>query len=225
MRILQVEDDTPAAQAVEQMLKAKGYACETTAYGEQAVEMAQHTPYDLILLDIMLPDIDGYEVLRRLQAAQVATPVVIQSGYIGRVDLQSSVGANVRDYLIKPYTRQELTDRLDAAMDETSRGPDRIQTPPSDQLERRVEQRSDGEARRHHTRMRTLKSAQIVYNSSNCVADCLIVNVSDGGARLKVTDVIDFPENFLLKLRAGPTYRCQLCWQNGQDLGVRFLTP
>ncbi len=92
MRVLQVEDDPTAAQAVEQMLKSKGYACETTAYGEQAVALATHNDYDIILLDIMLPDIDGYEVLRRLQAAQVHTPVLIQSGLIGRDELEKGAG-------------------------------------------------------------------------------------------------------------------------------------
>ena len=74
MRVLQVEDDPVTARAVEQMMKSKGYACWTTAYGEEAVELATDTDFDLILLDIMLPDIDGYEVLRRLQAARVGTP-------------------------------------------------------------------------------------------------------------------------------------------------------
>ncbi len=103
MRVLQVEDDPTAAQAVEQMLKAKGYACQTTAYGEEAVELAMDNHYDIILLDIMLPDIDGYEVLRRLQIAGVHTPVLIQSGIIGRDEMEKGVGFGVEDYLVKPF--------------------------------------------------------------------------------------------------------------------------
>jgi two-component system cell cycle response regulator CtrA len=116
MRVLQVEDDPTAAQAVEQMLKSKGYACETTAYGELAVELATQNDYDIILLDIMLPDIDGYEVLRRLQAAQVHTPVLIQSGIIGRDELEKGAGFGVDDYLVKPFTRSELAERIETAL-------------------------------------------------------------------------------------------------------------
>ncbi len=65
MRVLQVEDDPTTAQSVELMLKSEGYECHTTARGEEAVRLAQKDPYDVILLDIMLPDIDGYEVLKR----------------------------------------------------------------------------------------------------------------------------------------------------------------
>ena len=116
MRVLQVEDDPTAAQAVEKMLKSKGYACETTAYGELAVELASQNDYDIILLDIMLPDIDGYEVLRRLQAAQVHTPVLIQSGIIGRDELEKGAGFGVDDYLVKPFTRSELAERIETAL-------------------------------------------------------------------------------------------------------------
>ncbi len=116
MRVLQVEDDPAAARAVEQMMKSKGYACRTTAFGEEAVNLAMDSHFDLILLDIMLPDIDGYEVLRRLQAANVATPVLIQSGIIGRDEMEKGVGFGVEDYLVKPFNRNELDERIDAVM-------------------------------------------------------------------------------------------------------------
>ncbi len=127
MRVLQVEDDPTAAQTIEKMLKSKGYACETTAYGEQAVALATHNDYDIILLDIMLPDIDGYEVLRRLQAAQVHTPVLIQSGLIGRDELEKGVGFGIDDYLVKPFTRSELAERIETTLQRPDDAePDRV---------------------------------------------------------------------------------------------------
>ena len=191
MRVLQVEDDPAAAQAVEQMMGARGYACQTTAYGAEAVALAVENDYDLILLDIMLPDIDGYEVLRQLQAAGVHTPVLIQSGMIDRDEMEKGVGFGVEDYLIKPFSRNELQD--------------------------------DAENLRTHARTRTLKSGQIVYNNANCVADCLILNLSDGGAALQATDAITLPTRITLKDKRGKSYQCEVCWHHGKKLGVRFV--
>ena len=224
MRVLQVEDDSTAAQAVENMLESKGYTCETTAYGELAVELATQNDYDIILLDIMLPDIDGYEVLRRLQAAQVRTPVLIQSGIIGRNEMEKGAGFGVDDYLVKPFTRSELAERIETALQrpddtEAATGPRR-----PDKFNRRVGPRSDDEeSRRQHDRTRTLKSGQIVYDNANCVADCVILNLSEGGAALQAADFFDFPSTFELKVQHGATYRCEVCWQLGKKLGVRFV--
>ena len=226
MRVLQVEDDPTAAQAVEQMLKSKGYACQTTAYGEEAVDLATDNHYDIILLDIMLPDIDGYEVLRRLQAAGVHTPVLIQSGMIGRDEMEKGVGFGVEDYLVKPFSRSELDQRINTAMERIVK----LAAPPRrhpDQYDRRETLRADDndrdDARRTYPRMRTLKSGQIIYNNANCIADCLILNMSDGGAALQASDVIDLPTQITLKEKQGKSYKCEVCWQHGKKLGVRFV--
>ncbi len=224
MRVLQVEDDSTAAQAVEQMLKSKGYACETTAYGELAVELATHNDYDIILLDIMLPDIDGYEVLRRLQAAQVHTPVLIQSGIIGRDELEKGAGFGVDDYLVKPFTRSELAERIETALQRPDDTEPATGTRRPDKFDRRTAPRGDDEEiPRQHDRTRTLKSGQIVYNNANCIADCLILNLSEGGAALQAADFFDVPSTFVLKVHHGETYRCKVCWQLGKKLGVRFV--
>jgi len=221
MRVLQVEDDPAAARAVEQMMKSKGYACRTTAYGEEAVELATDNQFDLILLDIMLPDIDGYEVLRRLQAANVSTPVLIQSGIIGRDEMDKGVGFGVDDYLVKPFSRTELDERIDAVMARV----DQMAPPPgrADDAGRRSQSRDDEAVRRSHPRIRTLKGGQIIYNNANCIADCLILNMSDGGASLQATDAIDLPIHVTLKEKQGKSYKCEVCWQHGKKLGVRFI--
>ena len=224
MRILQVEDDPTAAQTVEKMLKSKDYACETTAYGEHAVALAIQNDYDVILLDIMLPDIDGYEVLRRLQAAQVHTPVLIQSGIIGRDELEKGAGFGVDDYLVKPFTRSELAERIETALQRPNDTEPATSTRHPDQFDRRAAPRGDDEeSRRQLHRKRTLKSGQIVYNNANCIADCLILNLSDGGAALQAADFFDVPSTFVLKVHHGETYRCEVCWQLGKKLGVRFV--
>ena len=67
MRVLLVEDDTSTAKSIEMMLKSEGYICDSTDLGEDGLEIGKIYDYDLIVLDLMLPDIDGYEVLRRLR--------------------------------------------------------------------------------------------------------------------------------------------------------------
>jgi DNA-binding response OmpR family regulator len=222
MRVLQVEDDPAAAQAVEQMMKAQGYTCQTTAYGEEAVELATDTEYDLILLDIMLPDINGYEVLRRLQVAGVTTPVLIQSGIIGREEMEKGVGVGAEDFLVKPFSLRELDNRINAIM---ARVDQFAQVTPRDPKndDRRGEFRDDNVIRRSDTRVRTLKGGQIIYNNANCIADCLILDMSDGGASLQAADAIDLPIYVTLKVLHGQSYNCEVCWQHGRKLGVRFI--
>ena len=80
MRVLLVEDDDAMSDSIELMLKSEGMVVDTTDLGEDGLEIGKLYDYDIILLDLMLPDIDGYEVLRRLRDARVETPVLILSG-------------------------------------------------------------------------------------------------------------------------------------------------
>lgn len=110
MRVLQIEDDAKTAQTVETILKSEGHECHTADCGGQALELVRNGEYDIILLDIGLPDIDGYEVLTRLRGAGVTTPVVIQSGLLLRKNEIKGLG--VEDCLAKPFGRQELAESL-----------------------------------------------------------------------------------------------------------------
>jgi len=221
MKVLLVEDDAATASMVERMVASNGYDCDTTAYGEDAVEMACRTPYDVILLDVLLPDIDGYEVLRRLHQARVSTPVVIQSGVVSRDKLEDGKSLGVPDFLIKPYSKAELGQRIESAL---RRGPAEAPSRPADDaFERREAPRDEAASRRQFPRVRTLKRGQIIYRNSSCVIDCLILNLSDGGAALQPNDYVELPDSFLLKLEHGPTHRCEVCWRHGNKIGVRFL--
>jgi len=114
MRVLVVEDDRMMAQVIETMLKAEGMVVDVTALGEDGLEIGKLYDYDIILLDLMLPDIDGYEVLRRLRAARVATPVLILSGLSEPDKKIKGLGFGADDYLTKPFDRGELVARIQA---------------------------------------------------------------------------------------------------------------
>src|SRR5271154_163028 len=114
MRVLLVEDDSATATSIEMMLRAEGFICDTTDLGEDGLEIGKLYDYDIIILDLMLPDIDGYEVLRRLRAARVRTPILILSG-LGELDHKiKGLGFGADDFLTKPFDRRELVARIQA---------------------------------------------------------------------------------------------------------------
>src|ERR687889_2706472 len=114
MRVLLVEDDSATAASIELMLRAEGFICDTTDLGEDGLEIGKLYDYDIIILDLMLPDIDGYEVLRRLRAARVKTPILILSG-LNELDAKiKGLGFGADDFLTKPFDRRELIARIQA---------------------------------------------------------------------------------------------------------------
>lgn len=114
MRVLLVEDDSSTAKTVELTLRAEGFVVDTTDLGEDGLEIGKLYDYDLIILDLMLPDMDGYEVLRRLRAAHITTPILILSGLSEISDKVKGLGFGADDYLTKPFNKNELTARVQA---------------------------------------------------------------------------------------------------------------
>jgi two-component system cell cycle response regulator CtrA len=114
MRVLLVEDDSNTAQSIELMLKAENFIVDSTDLGEDGLEIGKLYDYDIIILDLMLPDIDGYEVLRRLRAARIGTPILILSGLAELDNKIKGLGFGADDYLTKPFDRRELIARIQA---------------------------------------------------------------------------------------------------------------
>ncbi len=114
MRILLIEDDSATAQSIQLMLKSEGYICDTTDLGEDGLEIGKLYDYDIMILDLMLPDIDGYEVVRRLREARVETPILILSGLNEPDNKVKGLGVGADDYLTKPFDKRELVARVQA---------------------------------------------------------------------------------------------------------------
>jgi two-component system cell cycle response regulator CtrA len=114
MRVLLIEDDASTARSIELALAAEGIICDTAELGEEGVEIGKLYDYQLIILDLMLPDIDGYEVLLRLRSAKIKIPILILSG-LSSVDQKiKGLGFGADDYLTKPFNRGELIARIQA---------------------------------------------------------------------------------------------------------------
>jgi two-component system cell cycle response regulator CtrA len=114
MRVLLVEDDTSTAKSIELMLKSEGYIADTTDLGEDGLDLGKLYDYDIIILDLMLPDMDGYDVLKSLRDSRVETPVLILSGLAELDNKIKALGYGADDYLTKPFDKRELIARIQA---------------------------------------------------------------------------------------------------------------
>lgn len=114
MRVLLIEDDSSMAKGIELMLKAEGLNVYTTDLGEEGVDLGKHYDYDIIILDLGLPDMSGYDVLKKLRLAKITTPILILSGNSEPDDKVKGLGFGADDYLTKPFNKDELVARIHA---------------------------------------------------------------------------------------------------------------
>ena len=114
MRVLLIEDDSATAQSIELMLKSESFNVYTTDLGEEGVDLGKLYDYDIILLDLNLPDMSGFEVLRSLRVSKVKTPILILSGLAGIEDKVKGLGFGADDYMTKPFHKDELIARIHA---------------------------------------------------------------------------------------------------------------
>ncbi|MDF1621554.1 response regulator transcription factor CtrA [Pseudothioclava nitratireducens] len=114
MRILLVEDDPTTSRSIELMLTHANLNVYCTDLGEEGIDLAKLYDYDLILLDLNLPDMNGHEVLRQLRLAKVDTPILILTGADDTENKIKGFGFGADDYMTKPFHREELVARIHA---------------------------------------------------------------------------------------------------------------
>lgn len=116
MRILLVEDDKNTAEILINALRSEGFTCDTTDTGEDAIQLTRLYQYDGIILDVMLPDMEGMELLRRLRSTKNQTPTIILSGLNGVSEKIRGLSAGADDYIEKPCNHKELIARIHAVV-------------------------------------------------------------------------------------------------------------
>jgi len=114
MRVLLVEDDSATAQSIELMLKSESFNVYATDLGEEGIDLGKIYDYDIILLDLNLPDMSGFDVLRKLRISRVKTPILILSGLAAIEDKIKGLGFGADDYMTKPFHKDELIARVHA---------------------------------------------------------------------------------------------------------------
>jgi two-component system cell cycle response regulator CtrA len=114
MRVLLIEDDPTIARSIELMLKSESFNFYTTDLGEEGFNLGKLYDYDIILLDLNLPDMSGYEVLRSLRVSKVKTPILILTALGAIEDKVRGLGFGADDYMTKPFHKSELVARIHA---------------------------------------------------------------------------------------------------------------
>jgi two-component system cell cycle response regulator CtrA len=114
MRVLLIEDDRATAQSIELMLRSSTINIFTTDLGEEGIDLGKIYDYDIILLDLNLPDMSGFEVLRKLRIARIKSPILILSGLSDIENKVKGLGFGADDYMTKPFHKDELIARINA---------------------------------------------------------------------------------------------------------------
>lgn len=114
MRVLIIEDNHSTAQTIELALAKQGIICDISDLGEDGFEISKLYDYDLVILDLMLPDTNGLEVLKKMRATKKQVPVLILSGLSTSEDKIKGLGIGADDYLSKPFNTEELIARVKA---------------------------------------------------------------------------------------------------------------
>ncbi len=114
MRVLLIEDDTAMAQSIEMMLTSESFNVYCTDLGEEGLDLGKLYDYDIIILDLNLPDMHGYDVLKKLRLSKVETPILILSGMAEPDNKVKGLGFGADDYLTKPFNKDEMVARIHA---------------------------------------------------------------------------------------------------------------
>lgn len=232
MHVLFVDDDHALSQSVAMAFRNRGHTCQIAELGEQAVKLAKEGAYDIIVLDVALPDIDGFEVIQLLKWEGVTVPVLLESGLSGR-DLEAEAAVlGVDEFLAKPFNMDQLIARMESVIarsDRTSaaRAPRSDlkaggdpQAEPSEPCSEPAPTKGGAEQRRHE---RTAMFGAALITDQDSHIPCVILDVSAGGASLRLTEPgQQCPTLFDLEPLDGPARRCELRWRRGDTLGVEF---
>jgi heavy metal response regulator len=116
MRILVVEDDKNIAHVIKKGLKENYFALDTAYDGEEGLYLALHERYDLLILDIMLPKMDGIEVLKSIRERGIDTPVIFLTAKVAERDIVQGLNVGADDYMVKPFSINELSARVRAIL-------------------------------------------------------------------------------------------------------------
>jgi two-component system cell cycle response regulator CtrA len=114
MRVLLIEDDSAVAKSINLMLTQASFNVYTTDLGEEGLDLGKLYDYDIILLDLNLPDMSGYDVLKKLRLSRVSTPILILSGLADTEAKVKGLGFGADDYMTKPFHKDELIARITA---------------------------------------------------------------------------------------------------------------
>jgi len=214
--ILVVDDDVQFGRLIKRVFTSMGHNVEQLSRPREIVDYYDNCAPDLILLDIFMPDVNGVEVANWLSKKHFNGKLVFMTGYdpsllsAAQNAIQSRIEATVAT-LEKPAR----VDQIRALLNEQ---------PASPQDLARIDEFCEfQDERRASARNKTLRTATISYQYDSCTMKCIILDISELGAKLKPTDSMILPEYFRLKIDYGQSYNCQMVRRTKDQIGVRFV--
>ncbi|HZO99792.1 MAG TPA: response regulator transcription factor [Terriglobia bacterium] len=199
MRVLLAEDDGPVATFVQKGLEAEQYAVDVASDGEEARSMAEHYDFDLFILDLGLPKLDGLEVLKRVRQQKPSLPVLVLTGRARIEDRVKGLDSGADDYLTKPFSFSELSARVRALMRRGSRPADatlRVEDLVMDRVERTVKR---GERRIELTPREFALLEYLMRNAYRPVTRAMIIEHVWNFTFDTMTNVVDVYINYVRK--------------------------
>ena len=199
MRILVVEDDKPVAGFVKQGLESDQYEVDVASDGEEAQSLVDRDDFDLVILDLVLPKLDGFEVLNHIRTQKPALPVLILSGRAAVEDRVKGLDLGAGDYLAKPFSFSELSARVRALLRRNTDRADivlRVEDLELDRAERVVRRAG----RRIELTPREFALLEyLMRNTGRCVTRAMIIEHVWGFSLDAITNVVDVYINYLRK--------------------------
>lgn len=238
MNVLFIDADDGVAESVSAVLRRKGHACETVGKGEDAIALIRQHDYDIIVLEIDLPDMNGFDVIQRMKHERIEVPVLLQSGQLNKGLGLKAAELRGAEIFAKPYIVTELIERMeqviasaeerepafqDELSDDDQLGESLLEPNPTvNGSEPGHGDASHSQERRDDPRIPHIEAALIVDTSGPI--PCVILNLSERGAALKLPEADrDCPSLFSLELLDGPMQRCEMRWRKGDRVGVAFI--
>ena len=219
MQVLFVDDDRNVSEAVSRALQRRGHQCRCVGLGEQAVPLAKDQQFDIVVLDLGLPDIGGLEVLDRIRSQGIETPVLLQSGLPDEQLPDAGTALGGDDFLLKPFSIDRLLERMESTI--KKRGTRILTTDITIEAPAKASQESGAERRRHARE--DIFAAAVITDSGRHIP-CAIRNISKSGAALRLADAtVECPEVFTLLQLEGPQRRCRIRWRSEERVGVEFI--
>lgn len=241
MHVLFVDGDALVAQHVEAALRDRGHKCETVDRGERALALAKAGDYDIVVLEVELPDMDGLHLVRRMKLERVDTPILLQSQLMDAGIQSEGTALGVTEFLAKPYSVGELVARMNATvgagdepdltpMSDPGMAPGRAAggasaaapwsgsepSGPSSTGGNGTTPTPDGGA--------SAQEAAVITDLNGNPIPCVILTKSEETGTLKLSAPdLDCPKSFTLEPVDGSARICVVRWRKGDEIGVEFI--
>lgn len=214
--ILIVDDDVQFGRLVNRVVSNMGHTVEQISSSREIMQRYAEFAPDVIFLDIFMPDLDGLEIAKWLSEQNFSGKLIFMTGHdpafltAAKGVVEDRITASIVT-LEKPARIEEIRAVLEGPQSSAS-----IPIPEDQSIVTLDE-------RRNHTRMKTLKAATIIYQFESCTMKCIILDISETGARLKPAEPVHLPGTFRLVIDHGASFNCKVVRRMDDQMGVQFV--